>query len=100
MEPSFENVLVLIPFMQKSFQIHNVVFDVVIEHWGRLKLLTHSGLVMPYGDMDLGQIVWDNGLLPDNTKPLPEPMFAANFWGSVAFTWEQFYSKCPSFYSV
>ena len=31
--------------------------------------LTHCGLVMPYGDIDSG-----NGLLPDATKPLSEPM--------------------------
>ena len=34
--------------------------------------LTHFGLVTPYGDrVNIGS---GNGLLPDGTKPLPEPM--------------------------
>ena len=44
--------------------INNAVF---------ILLVTHCGLVMPYGeiwvDMGLG-----NGLLPDGTKSLPAPM--------------------------
>ena len=28
-----------------------------------------------------------NGLLPDSTKPLPEPMLTTDQWGAVAFTW-------------
>ena len=40
-----------------------------------------------------------NGLLPDGTKPLPEPMLTLHYWGSVAVIWEQFYSKHPSYYS-
>ena len=28
-----------------------------------------------------------NGLLPDGTKPLPEPMLTYDQWGVVAFTW-------------
>ena len=32
------------------------------------------GLVKPYGDIDLHQHGSGNGLLPDGTKPLPEPM--------------------------
>ena len=35
---------------------------------------THCGLLMPYGDMDLGNIGSGNGLLPDGTKPLSEQM--------------------------
>ena len=35
--------------------------------------LTHWGLVTPYGDEDLGQHWF---MLPDGTKPLPEPMLA------------------------
>ena len=34
-----------------------------------------------------------NGLLPDGTKPLPEPMLTDNQWGIVAFTWGQFHNK-------
>ena len=33
-----------------------------------------------------------NDLLPNGTKPLPEPMLTYHQWGSVAFTWEQFHS--------
>ena len=28
-----------------------------------------------------------NGLLPDGTKPLPEPMLTNDQLGAVAFTW-------------
>ena len=33
----------------------------------------HWGLVMSYGERDLGHH-WGNGLMPDSNKPLPEPM--------------------------
>ena len=36
--------------------------------------LTHWSLVTPYGDIELCQHWLGNGLLPDGTKPLPEPM--------------------------
>ena len=36
--------------------------------------LSHWDLVTPFGDMDLANIGSGNGLLPDGTKPLPEPM--------------------------
>ena len=41
-----------------------------------------------------------NGLLPDGTKPLPEPMLTSHWCRSVTVTWEQFCSKCPRYYSV
>ena len=50
----------------------------------------------------LGDTIWwqisvnigsGNDLLPDSTKPLPEPMLTDHQWGLVAFTWEQFH-KC------
>ena len=37
----------------------------------RLQHLTHSGIVAPQNLID---IVSGNGLLPDRSKPLPEPM--------------------------
>ena len=37
-------------------------------------MLTHSGLVAPYGIIELVNIGAGNGLLPDGTKPLPEPI--------------------------
>ena len=36
--------------------------------------LTHSGLVTPYATKLWAYIGSGNGLLPDGTKPLPEPM--------------------------
>ena len=35
-----------------------------------------------------------NGLLPDGTKPLPEPMLTYHQSSPVAFTWGQFHTKC------
>ena len=40
--------------------------------------LTHYGLVTPYGNRELGQHCSGNGLLPDGTKPLPEPMLTCH----------------------
>ena len=37
-----------------------------------------------------------NGLLRDDTKPLPEPMLTPHWW-DVTFTLDKFYSKCPSY---
>ena len=37
-------------------------------------ILTYCGLVTPYGDKVQVNIGSGNGLLPDGTKPLPEPM--------------------------
>ena len=34
-----------------------------------------------------------NGLLPDSTIPLPQPMLILHKWGPEAFLWEQFYRK-------
>ena len=48
--------------------------------------VTHCGLVTSYGDTDLGNIGWDNGVLPDDTKPLPEPILTCHQWGIVAFS--------------
>ena len=35
-----------------------------------------------------------NGLLPDGTKPLPEPMLIYHQMVSVAYAKEQFHKKC------
>ena len=50
----------------------------------------HCGLVTPYGDIILVNNGSGNGLLPDGTKPLPEPMFTYHEYGPVAFIWGQF----------
>ena len=36
---------------------------------------------------NLVKIGWGNGLVPDGTKPLLEPMFTYHQWGSVALSW-------------
>ena len=35
-----------------------------------------------------------NGLLPQGTRPLPEPMLTYHQWDPVSFTWVQFHRKC------
>ena len=60
------------------------------------KKLTHCGLVMPYGELDLGQQGSGNGLVPDGTKPLPEPMLTYHQTCSVAFIREKFHKKCSA----
>ena len=46
-------------------------------------------IVAQWIHIDLGQHV---KLLPDSTKPLPEPLSTYHQWGSVAFSWDQFCS--------
>ena len=48
-----------------------------------LNVLTHCVPVTPYGDTDLHGS--DNALLPDNTKPLPEPVWTYHQWDSIVF---------------
>ena len=51
-------------------------------------------LVTPYGDTYLGQH-WFR--LLDSTKPLPKPVvLTSDYWGSLVFAWEEFYSECPA----
>ena len=35
-----------------------------------------------------------NGLLPDGTKPLPDPMLTYHQWGLTTFLWGQFHNRC------
>ena len=56
--------------------------------------LTRWGLVTPYGDRDLGQHWLSNGLLPDGTKPLPEPMLTDYQWSPVTFILGKFHKRC------
>ena len=39
---------------------------------------TLCGLVTPYGDVDRVNIESGNGLIPDGTKPIPEPMLTSD----------------------
>ena len=53
--------------------------------------------MMPYGDIDLGQIGSDDGLLPDGTKPLPEQCWSTgpSGWALLKYRWKYkcFYFK-------
>ena len=49
---------------------------------------------------DLPNIASGNALLPEATKPLPEPMLAKHQWGLVASTQGQFNWKCSRFLSL
>ena len=46
--------------------------------------------MMPYGIIELVNTSSGNGLLPDGTKPLPEPMLTYELWGHVVVTGGQF----------
>ena len=63
-------------------------------------MLTYCGLVMPYSDRDLVNIGSGNGLLPDGTKPLPEPILTDHQWSSVAFILGQFHKRCLNHQSL
>ena len=41
-----------------------------------------------------------NGLMPDNTKPLPEPMLTDHQWSSVTFIIGQFHKRCLNYQSL
>ena len=38
-------------------------------------------------------IVLGDGLLPDGTMPLPEPVMTHNQWNFVALTWGEYHKK-------
>ena len=42
-----------------------------------------------YDIIEFGQIGSGDGLLPDGTKLLPEPMLTKHQWGLVAFTLQE-----------
>ena len=58
-------------------------------------MLTHCGLVTPYSDVTRPQLYYciniysGNGLLHDDTTPLPDPMLTYHQMYSVAFTCQQ-----------
>ena len=41
-----------------------------------------------------------NGLLPDSTKPLPEPMLTDHQWSPVTFILRQFHKRCLNHQSL
>ena len=62
--------------------------------------LTYCGLVTPYGDRVLVNICSGNGLLPDGTKPLPEPMLTYHHWNLVTFISGRFHKRCLNHQSL
>ena len=61
----------------------------------RLICFNSLRLMTPYGDRDLGQRrLLDNGMLPDGTKPLAEPIFTDHQSSCVAIVCEQRNRKC------
>ena len=63
-------------------------------------VLTQRGLLTPFGVGDLGNTGSGNGLLPDSTKPLPEPMLTHHQKGSVAFIRRHYNEKIWRYQSV
>ena len=57
--------------------------------------LTYCGLVMLYGAEIWVNIGSGNGLLPDGTKPLPEPMLTDHQQSPVIFMWEHISQEIP-----
>ena len=41
-----------------------------------------------------------NGLVPDGTKPLPQPRLTYHQWGLLAFSWGQFHRNCCRYHSL
>ena len=48
---------------------------------------------------EFGQHWFRYGLMPDRTKPLPEPMLTSHQWSLVAVTWRQFRRKFSRYLS-
>ena len=51
-----------------------IFFNEILQNMSKYMVLTHWGPVMVYDNMILVNTDWCHGLLPDGTKPLPEPM--------------------------
>ena len=65
-----------------------------------LNVLTHCGLVTHMGTEIWVNIGSGNGLLPDGTKPLPEPMLTDHQWSPVTFISGQFHKRCLNHQSL
>ena len=70
---------------------HKTVVTVLLKPSIWLEGITHWGLGMPMATQIWVNIVLCNGLLPDGTKPLPDPMFTYHQWGPLIFIWDQFH---------
>ena len=79
------------PAMQKTFPYHDIIMNLAYDSvndlhinetsWNNLDALTHCSLVTPYATEIWVNIGSANGLLPDGTKPLPDPMLTYRHWG-------------------
>ena len=77
---------------QMTNYIHSFVFDVITHPCPDFNGgLTHCGLVTREAWVNIGS---GNGLLPDGTKPLPEPMLTGHHWSPVASILGQFHNRC------
>ena len=82
------------PKIQEIFLGIVCAYDVMLI-WGRYEL-THCGLVTKVWDY----FGLDNGLLPDGSKLVPEPMLTNHQWGAVAFIWGQFQGNTQIIYPL
>ena len=82
------------------YECHNMLFDLLWRLHFFLGRLTHCGLVTPFGYRYLGHIGLGDGLLPDDTKPFPEPLLTCQQRCCVEFTWGQFHRKCSEYLSL
>ena len=76
---------------------NSLKFQVQIYSRKEMHLKISSAKCYPFcsglSNIDLGQVNVGsgNGVLPDITKTLPEPILTSHLWGSVTFTREQFH---------
>ena len=63
-----------------------------------LQNLSHIGLVMLMATLIWVNIGSGKGLLPDGTRPLPEPMLTDQPWNLVTYTWGNFTGNTQDIY--
>ena len=61
-----------------------------------VKNLTHCGLVMPYGIIDLSQHLFGQWLVTWWHRALLEPIFTYHLRSPVTITWDQLHKPCIS----
>ena len=71
---SSEPCLIYKDYLSSKISIIKTRLSYTYVYIGEETFLTHCGLVTPYSDIDLGQHWLRYGLLPEGTKPLPEPI--------------------------
>ena len=71
------------PSPETMFTSVNIILLKLFSHLSGANELPHCGLVTPFGALIWFNNASGNGLLPDGTKPLPEPMLTNHQWGPV-----------------